>query len=458
MSFRAPEAIGSNLQLFMDDHWISTSDGARRRLHPAVKRNAAILPENPWEMGYVGGMSTVKDGNIYKAWYTCDDASIFDNPKISWFRKTAYAESLDGITWVKPHVGLHEFEGSKDNNLVWMGPSGVLGVFLDTNPDAKEEERFKAVGIRYEGKEMVVVALGSHDGKDWRVMQDPILTEGPFDTMNIPFWDEVRGEYVIYTRAVAGEGSFIGGVRWIRRTTSKDFCNWTGFEAITAGDTPFEHLYTSACVPYERAPGTYLMFPSRYVPERTPDPDWYGGKGVSDIVFMSSRDGINFDRSFMEAFVRPGPDKSNWHERAIYMERGIHQTSPTEISLYGMEGLRTRSVNVRRYTVRTDGFVSVNAGASGGEFTTHTMTFTEGSLELNFSTSAVGSVRVEIQDADGVALPKFAMADCPDHFGDDIEGGVSWHGGGDLSGLAGKPIRLRFALKDADLYAFRFRE
>ena len=54
MSERAPEAIGSNLQLFMDDHWIATSDGARRLMHPAVKRNAAILPENPWEMGYVG--------------------------------------------------------------------------------------------------------------------------------------------------------------------------------------------------------------------------------------------------------------------------------------------------------------------------------------------------------------------------------------------------------------------
>jgi len=357
----------------------------------------------------------------------------------------------------KPQVGLHEFQRSKDNNLVWMGPSGVLGVFLDTNPDAKEEERFKAVGIRREDKELVVVALASHDGKDWSVIQDPILTEGPFDTRNIPFWDEVRGEYVIYTRAVAGEGSFIGGVRWIRRTTSKDFRNWTAFESITAGDTPFEHLYTNACVPYERAPGTYLMFPSRFVPERTPDPDWYGGNGISDIVFMSSRDGINFDRSFMEAFVRPGPDKANWHERAIYMERGIHQTSPTEISLYGTEGLRTRSVKIRRYTVRTDGFVSVNAGASGGEFTTYPMIFSGDSLELNYSTSAVGSVKVEIQDAAGVALPKYSLADCPDHFGDKIEGKVRWHGGDSLIGLSGKPVRLRFALTDADLYAFRFR-
>jgi hypothetical protein len=159
----------------------------------------------------------------------------------------------------------------------------------------------------------------------------------------------------------------------------------------------------------------------------------------------------------MEAFVRLGPDKANWHERAIYMERGIHQTSPTEISLYGTEGLRTRSVKIRRYTVRTDGFVSVNAGASGGEFTTYPMIFSGDSLELNYSTSAAGSVKVEIQDAAGVAFPKYSLADCPDHFGDKIEGKVRWHGGDSLIGLSGKPVRLRFALTDADLYAFRFR-
>ena len=72
-------------------------------------------------------------------------------------------------------------------------------------------------------------------------------------------------------------GSFKGGVRWIRRSTSTDFLNWTPLEPIDAGDTPFEHLYTNACVPYMRAPGVYLMFPSRYVIEHTPDPAWEGG-------------------------------------------------------------------------------------------------------------------------------------------------------------------------------------
>ena len=124
-------------------------------------------------------------------------------------------------------------------------------------------------------------------------MQDePILTDRPFDSHNIAFWDAEREEYVAYTRGVAGRGNFKNGVRWIRRTTSKDFRQWTPLESIDADGTPFEHLYTNACVPYERAPGMYLMFPARFVPEREPVPDWEYGPGVNDIVFMSSRDGI----------------------------------------------------------------------------------------------------------------------------------------------------------------------
>ena len=249
-----------------------------------------------------------------------------------------------------------------------------------------------------------------------------------------------------------------GGVRWIRRATSKDFISWSRLESIDTGDAPFEHFYTSSCVQYERAPRTYLMFPSRFVVDRVIDPDRYNGPGVSDVVMMSSRDGLNFDRSFLEGFVRPGLDKENWHERGVYMERGILHTSPTEMSLYGMEHSKHSSVHIERYALRTDGFVSINAGYSGGELITRPLTFTGGELELNYSTSAVGSVKVELQDPEGRPQPGFALDDCPEMFGDEIEGTVRWKGDGpDMSELAGVPVRLRFALNDAYLYAFRFR-
>ena len=126
--------------------------------------------------------------------------------------------------------------------------------------------------------------------------------------------------------------------------------------------------------------------------------------------------------------------------------------------MFGMENWRLPSVRISRYTLRTDGFVSVNAGFAGGGFTTPALVFEGDELELNYATSAVGSVRVEVQDAGGGPLPGFALDTCPEIFGDEIEGVVRWADGGDVGALAGRPVRLRFVMKDADVFAFRFRE
>jgi len=396
-------------------------------------------------------MVTFREGDRFRAWYRCDCEMPAEGERKPLI---AYAESRDGIHWEKPMLGLTEFRGSKENNLVWCGPGNNMSPFLDGNPGAGEDERYKAI-VRTGD----VLALASPDGLRWRLAQeDPILTDRPFDSHNIAFWDDWRGEYVAYTRGIAGKGNFGGGVRWVRRTTSKDFREWTPLEPVDAGDAPFEHLYTNSCVRYERAAGTYLMFPSRFVVDREPTPGWEYGPGVSDIVFMSSRDGIRFDRSFMEAFIRPGLDKGNWHERGIYMERGILQTSPGELSLYGMENWRLPTCNIRRYTLRTDGFVSVNAGYGGGEFITYPLAFAGDTLELNYSTSAVGSLRAEVQDEQGQPVPGFTLDESQELFGDEVEGAIAWTGGASLAALAGRPVRLRFVMKDADLYAFRFRE
>ena len=77
-------------------------------------------------------------------------------------------------------------------------------------------------------------------------------------------------------------------------------------------------------------------------------------------------------------------------------------------------------------------------------------------LGINFATSAAGRIRVEIQDARGRSLPGFKLEDCPDVFGDEIDRTIQWNGGSDVSSLAGQIVRLRFVLKDADLYALKF--
>jgi hypothetical protein len=111
---------------------------------------------------------------------------------------------------------------------------------------------------------------------------------------------------------------------------------------------------------------------------------------------------------------------------------------------------------MRRYTLRLDGFVSVNAGWKGGELTTRPFQFQGDRLTLNFATSAAGTIRVEIQDADGSPLPGFTLEDSSEIFGDAIDRTVVWNDGSDVSALAGKTVRLRFTLRDADLYALKF--
>ena len=127
-----------------------------------------------------------------------------------------------------------------------------------------------------------------------------------------------------------------------------------------------------------------------------------------------------------------------------------------EISLYAVESGKSERAGLRRFTLRLDGFVSVHARMKGGEMITKPLVFRGKELVMNFATSTAGSIRVEVQDQEGAALSGYTLEACPPIYGDAIEEVVSWKGGSDLSKLAGKPIRLKFVLKDADLYSMRF--
>jgi len=230
---------------------------------------------------------------------------------------------------------------------------------------------------------------------------------------------------------------------------------------IDYSGSPAQHMYTNAIKPYYRAPHILMGFPKRFVPGRRGTA--HRISGVSDAVFMTSRDGRNFHR-WDEAFIRPGLQQERWVNRNNYPAWGMLVTrpdlpgAPEELSFYTTEGYYVGdSTRLRRHAIRIDGFVSVRAPLAGGQLVTKPITFEGSELVMNFSTSAAGSIRVEIQDAEGKPIPGFTLADSSDVFGDAIERVVSWKGGGDIAGLAGKPIRLRFTLSDADLYSIRFR-
>ena len=154
--------------------------------------------------------------------------------------------------------------------------------------------------------------------------------------------------------------------------------------------------------------------------------------------------------------MRPGPDERNWTDRSNMPAWGIVESAPGEWSMYLSEHYRWPDNRIRRLVLPRHRLASIHAGARGGEFTTRPLTFKGGHLELNYATSAAGSVQVELQDENGRPLPGFGLADMSPLFGDELEASVRWKSAAALPVLDGKPIRLRFVLKDADIFALRF--
>ena len=441
-----PIPLADQLQLFLDDRLIDSQRGVRSVLHSPRPAEIAIQRDKPWEDSTMYDPVVIQDGDRYRMWYRAN----FNKPPFY----TGYAESKDGINWTKPSLGLFEYAGSKDNNIVWVGNHTVAGgqpvvwcVFKDANPVAPPDERYKATAAAVGLKGLH--GLVSPDGIHWKLLQPEQVVPGvgPFDTHSISMWDTVRKKYVVYTR------EFVNGVRHIRRAETDDFHKFpvpTLIKFLDHPPRPLEHLYKNAATPYYRRPDLMLMFPKRFLPDRTPDPKW-PAPGLSDIVFMFSYDGVNFDRRFREAFLRPGFDPKNWHDRAIEVGPGLWPTGPGEMSLYYMEHYRSNDVRVRRGVLRIDGLASLQANADGGEIVTKPFTFTGDRLLMNYSTSAAGTMRVELQSAEGQPL-----ADCPEIYGDEIDHPIAWKGCTDLATLAGRPVRLKITLQDADLYSLRF--
>jgi hypothetical protein len=225
------------------------------------------------------------------------------------------------------------------------------------------------------------------------------------------------------------------------------------------------NLYTTQTHPYFRAPHLLIATAARFMPGRqaltAAEAQQIGAgaayfKDASDAVLLTSRDGRTYQQTFREALIRPDLRPNSWVSRTGYPALNVVQTGPQEMSLFVNQDYTQPTAHLRRYALRLDGFASVNAPYEGGEFTTKPLRFTGRRLLLNFATSAAGSLRVEIQNAEGQPLPGFAAADCREILGNRIEWPVAWKSGDDVSRLAGQIVRLRFVMKDADVYALQF--
>ena len=460
--------IGARRELFVDNFLIESLRDARLQIAHPERREVAYEADAPWEDSTFFALSAIQEKGVVRLYCR---ASIPDL-KDEMISIMSLLESTDGgRSFTRPRLGLCEFKGSTDNNILWQGRApGIPAAFIDTHPDCPPEMRYKGFELAVADKDSRLFVMSSADGIRWRLMQkDYLKMPGAFDCVNTAFWDASNSCYRGYTRfynpRVRSNGR---DARSIQMSTSQDFIHWTPPVPLQYEDNDAAmQFYENNIQPCPGAEHIYVGFPNRYVEERNkfagipPEPSTWGGTGfwgINDALFMASRDGLRWTR-YREAWVRPGLDDHNWTQRNNYPTWQIIQSSPEEWSILISEHYMRKDkapVRLRRLSIRPWGFASVQAGYDGGELLTKPFMFSGRSLRLNYSTSAAGSIQVEVQGESGKSIPGFGLNDMPPLFGDELDATATWNKGSDLSQLAGKPVQLRFVLKDADLFALRF--
>lgn len=438
--------IGTRRELLLDEFLIERRAGAELKLHKPIPRDVVLVCDAPWEGNVSAYFTLFQDGDVFRMYYR--GAHYDESTKQQTHEQfTCYAESRDGLNWEKPNLGLFEFNGSKENNIVWAGEgTHNFTPFRDENPDCAADAKYKAVAT---GKNPMtdrpcLKAFQSRDGIHWSMISnDPIITDGNFDSQNLAFWHPERKCYFDYHRKARRHG----GERDVMMATSKDFKNWTKPAFLEYADARKEHLYTNAVQSYFRAPHLFVALPTRFTPRTQ----------RVEPVLMTSRDGLHFQRWASPLIPVTAPQDRDGN-RSNYMTRGMLQLpgQSNEISVYATEAYyRGPGSRVRRFTYRTDGFVSLNVPETG-EMLTRPLRFDGSRLEINARTSTSGSIRAELCNQAGQPLPGFAAEDCDPFSGDEIAWSVRWNRDSHLSAHAGHAVRLRFVLREADLFALKF--
>ncbi|MFZ2279135.1 MAG: hypothetical protein WAW39_15120 [Prosthecobacter sp.] len=471
----SPINIGSRRELFADSFLIESFSGTHLQQQTPRDEGVAFKFDQPWEGLFSGyaTLVTLADGRL-RAYYR---GKAVANKDGSEEELTCVAESADGRQWTKPELGLYEVMGTRKNNVVLMKAHTAthnFSPFRDARPGVPEDERFKAFGGTMEGGGLT--AWKSPDGLRWeKISPEPVITKAMvpykymFDSQNVPFWSAAEDKYVAYYRV------FEGGIRRIVRSESKDFRTWSAPVLMEyrnpSMQAPVEHLYTNQTHPYFRAPHLYVAIAARFMPGRRVltdeqaaaihvNPGYF--KDTSDAIFMTTRPAEGgahagvYDRTFLEGFIRGGIGAQNWVSRTNYPALNVVPTGPHEMSVFVNQDYAQPTAHMRRYSLRTDGFASLHCGYAGGHAITKPLIFAGRELSLNFSTSAAGGVKVGFEDADGKPVPGFGLEECVMQIGNELDRKVTWKSGADVSTLAGKTLRLRFSMKDADIFSFQF--
>jgi len=472
---QTPINVGSRKQLFIDNSLIEANRDVTLTMNPPQRDGRVLIaPDATWEQGASIAVysSVLKENGRIRVWYDLirpTGPGPYDHT-----RRVCYAESTDGLQFKKPILNLHEVNGDKKNNVVLPGVIGGCAVWID--PRAPTEHRYKTQTKVYPTGQFHMHS--SPDGLRWKKFARLDPGPGGWDTQSIVFWDARIERYVLYTRRWVRLKPKAASYRTVRRLESDDLISWEKESVVmqaddvdlsthsTGTDQPPVDYYGADVFQYPAAQDAYLMLAQPFWHWRERKPLKGLGPSSFDVRLAVSRDGKAFQLASRQPFMPNGP-AGRFDSRYVWaMPHPIPMGD--ELWIYYVGSNRDHDGNIdpvsgekhltgiSRAVLRRDGFVSADANRRGGQFTTPPIRFEGNRLEINAVTTSRGSIRVEVQDAFGTAIDGFAISNADVIAGDHVRKVVTWDGSRDVKSLMGKPVRLRFVMNDAKLFAFQF--
>jgi hypothetical protein len=482
-------AIGSRKQLLCDDRFL------------AETREVTLVVNPPVKAGPVNVAATTAPCVVEHAG-TCHLYQGLNGQTSLW-------TSHDGLDW-KSHGQL---AGIDDAGPMW---TSINSVFIDPRDTAYPfkglyERTPKRVGDAGTTKTHTPPVPGglflcrSRDGVAWEYLPRVAI---PFlcDTHNQMLYDPWRDRYAAYVRAFPELSGPYRYKRCVARVETADVLAmpWPHghnpantksdkhdypyindeLEIVMgpdADDPPMTDLYNPCVHVYPDAQEVYLAFPSMYRcwghggDAGSAGRDHRGtffNDGLFETQLAVSRDGLHFTR-YRTPYLPLGMVRNTAGTAGdldcglVMMGIGLLRRGD-EIWQYYFGGRRTHEEKQQAETAgrsgegifrtvqRLDGFVSVDAGHRGGEFTTPPVVFAGDRLWLNAACHGLGEIWVEIRDEAGGPIPGFTRAEAVSIDRNGTAQEVWWKQGPDVAALAGRPVRLRFSMRSAKLFAFRF--
>ena len=434
--------VGSRHQLFIEDELIESLDGLGRVVNQPVRchDNPVLTYEKPWEGNCVitwGSVLYDDEEKLFRVWYEAYKkyAGPGDQTLL------CYATSRDGVSWDKPNLGLVDWQGSRDNNIVFApGESSIDAptVLRDPRPDA---------GCRYRmywhcGTSKGIRGATSADGLRWDVLPGVLVQAGD---RNSAWYDAERRTFAIITR-VPGRGLRTCGL-W----ESDDGEHFAAVGEIAApDDTDPEKTEFYGMIPFACAGLRLAFLEVFHVPLRK-----------LNTQLLYSRDGLEWRRACdRQVFLDWGPAGS-WEQAWVTPAQNPPIRVGDKLFVF-FQGRQTLHWAERPFGhigavglafLRPDGFVSLDAQNDEGTVTTTPLVLDGVELHVN-ALARPGSVAAEVLGPEGEALDGFARVDCTPVRGDSLDHTVAWQHGKGLGELRGRAVRLRFHLQGARLYSF----